>query len=60
MGKEEKKKESVKVIKSVENININMPPLILLQNIRNQLDFFLQLSVCGGKSICAFVCLFAN
>lgn len=59
MGKEEKK-ESVKVIKSVENININLPSLIRLQNIRNQLDFFLQLSICGEKSICAFVCLFAN
>lgn len=45
MGKE--KKESVKAIKSVENININLPFLVLLQNIGNQLDFFLQLSICG-------------
>ena len=60
-GRERKKKkkrerESVEATKSVENININLPPLNVLQNIRNQLTFFLELNICGEvqKLFCAF------
>lgn len=56
-----KKRESVEAIKSVENININLPPLDVLQNIRNQLAFFLELNICGESSkiilcFCFFTC----
>lgn len=58
MGERERKKkrESVEAIKSVENININLLSLNVLQNIRNQLTFFLELNICGEvqKLFCAF------
>lgn len=60
MGKE--KKKSVEAVKSVENININLPPLILLQKSEISLIIFsLQLSICGSSKInlcfCLLVCL---
>lgn len=60
--KKERERESVKAIKSVENININLPPLSVLQNIRNHLTFFLELNICGEvkKSFCAFAFLLVS
>ena len=63
MGEKKKKeRESVKAIKSVENININLPPLNVLQNIRNHLTFFLELNISGEvkKSFCAFAFLLVS
>lgn len=57
MGKE-KKKESAKAIKSVENININLSPLCYKIS-EISLIFFLPLTICREvqKSMCAFICL---
>lgn len=59
-----RKKKSVEAVKSVENVNINLPPLILLQKSEISLIFFpLQLSICGefkNQFVFLFVGLFTN